>query len=136
MRLIHHEASKTFTIRQVDGLERRSKPKLYASYVLSNDAREVTRHRGTSPAARAFFSATGMEFHAAQLRAGRDVWVRVLAREASAALRVGVAGIGGVAVPRRGHLEMHKPVNIPRALRVMLLAGARHDEVGIARCAI
>src|SRR6267154_2693952 len=42
--------------------------KLYRSYVLSNDAREVTRHRGKSPRQAAFFFRNPeLNFHVAQL---------------------------------------------------------------------
>ena len=54
LRLIRHEA-RTFTIRQWTGLSDDRIRKLYRSYVLNGDAREVTRHRGKSPRQAAFF---------------------------------------------------------------------------------
>jgi hypothetical protein len=131
LRLIHHEA-RTFTIRQWTGLSDDRIRKLYRSYVLSNDARELTRHRGKSPRQAAFFFRNPeLNFHAAQL--------------ASLFVMYGLVGPGERGVEPRyrvgslesAYLEMHKPANISfEHAWFLLLALARHDEVGIARCAI
>src|SRR5579859_4938746 len=54
LRLIHHEA-RTFTIRQWTGLSDDRIRKLYRSYVLTDAAATVLRHRGKSPRQAAFF---------------------------------------------------------------------------------
>ena len=54
LRLIRHEA-RTFTIRQWTGLSDDRIRKLYRSYVMSDAASGVLRHRGKSPRQAAFF---------------------------------------------------------------------------------
>ena len=67
LRLIRHEA-RTFTIRQWTGLSDDRIRKLYRSYVLSEDAAAVLRHRGKSPRQAAFFFRNPeVNFQAAQL---------------------------------------------------------------------
>ena len=58
LRLIHHEA-RTFTIRQWTGLSDDRIRKLYRSYVMSDAASSVLRHRGKSPRQAAFFFKNG-----------------------------------------------------------------------------
>lgn len=140
LRLIRHEA-RTYTIRQWTGLSDDRIRKLYRSYVLNSDVRVVTRHRGKSPRQAAFFFRNPeLNFHAAQL--------------ASLFLMYGLVGGCARGVEPRYHLgslesgallcrayeayqEMHTPASISfEHAWFLLLALARHDEVGIARCAI
>ena len=67
LRLIRHEA-RTFTIRQWTGLSDDRIRKLYRSYVMSDAASGVLRHRGKSPRQAAFFFRNPeVNFQAAQL---------------------------------------------------------------------
>ena len=138
VRLIRHEA-RTYTIRQWTGLSDDRIRKLYRSYVMSGETQSVTRHRGRSPRQAAFFFRNPeMNFHAAQL--------------ASLFLMYGLVGRGERGLEPRYHLgsldsgallcrayeayrEMHKPASISfEHAWFLLLALARHDEVGVARC--
>jgi Flagellar transcriptional activator (FlhC) len=138
VRLIRHEA-RTYTIRQWTGLSDDRIRKLYRSYVMNGEAQSVTRHRGRSPRQAAFFFRNPeMNFHAAQL--------------ASLFLMYGLVGRGERGLEPRYHLgsldsgallcrayeayrEMHKPASISfEHAWFLLLALARHDEVGVARC--
>jgi len=138
VRLIRHEA-RTYTIRQWTGLSDDRIRKLYRSYVMNGEAHSVTRHRGRSPRQAAFFFRNPeMNFHAAQL--------------ASLFLMYGLVGRGERGLEPRYHLgsldsgallcrayeayrEMHKPASISfEHAWFLLLALARHDEVGVARC--
>jgi hypothetical protein len=140
LRLIRHEA-RTYTIRQWTGLSDDRIRKLYRSYVLNSDVCDVTRHRGKSPRQAAFFFRNPeLNFHAAQL--------------ASLFLMYGLMGTGARGVEPRYHVgslesgallcrayeayqEMHTPASISfEHAWFLLLALARRDEVGIARCAI
>ncbi|HEX3948493.1 MAG TPA: FlhC family transcriptional regulator [Steroidobacteraceae bacterium] len=138
LRLIRHEA-RTYTIRQWTGLSDDRIRKLYRSYVLNNEVCDVTRHRGKSPRQAAFFFRNPeLNFHAAQL--------------ASLFLMYGLVGGSARGVEPRYHVgslesgallcrayeayqEMHTPASISfEHAWFLLLALARHDEVGIARC--
>jgi hypothetical protein len=138
VRLIRHEA-RTYTIRQWTGLSDDRIRKLYRSYVMSGETQSVTRHRGRSPRQAAFFFRNPeMNFHAAQL--------------ASLFLMYGLVGRGERGLEPRYHLgsldsgallcrayeayrEMHKPASISfEHAWFLLLALARRDEVGLARC--
>jgi hypothetical protein len=138
LRLIHHEA-RTFTIRQWTGLSDDRIRKLYRSYCLDQATHTVLRHRGKSPRQAAFFFRNPeVAFHAAQL--------------AGLFLIYGLLGAGGggleshyrVGSLESGHLlcqsyeaylELHAPVTISfEHACFLLLALARHDEVGVARC--
>jgi hypothetical protein len=140
LRLIRHEA-RTYTIRQWTGLSDDRIRKLYRSYVLNSDVCDVTRHRGKSPRQAAFFFRNPeLNFQAAQL--------------ASLFLMYGLMGAGARGVEPRYHVgslesgallcrayeayqEMHTPVSISfEHAWFLLLALARRDEVGIARCTI
>ena len=140
LRLIRHEA-RTLTIRQWTGLSDDRIRKLYRSYVLEQDSRAVLRHRGKSPRQAAFFFRNPeLNFQAAQL--------------ASLFLMYGLVGCNGRGIEPRyrvGSLEagallcgafetyreMHQPAGISfEHAWFLLLAIARHDEVGIARCAV
>ena len=106
---------------------------------MSGETQSVTRHRGRSPRQAAFFFRNPeMNFHAAQL--------------ASLFLMYGLVGRGERGLEPRYHLgsldsgallcrayeayrEMHKPASISfEHAWFLLLALARHDEVGLARC--
>jgi hypothetical protein len=138
VRLIRHEA-RTYTIRQWTGLSDDRIRKLYRSYVADGGAQGVTRHRGKSPRQAAFFFRNpDVNFHAAQL--------------ASLFLMYGLMGGGNRGVEPRYHVgsldscallcrayeayrEMHVPASISfEHAWFLLLALARRDEVGIARC--
>jgi hypothetical protein len=140
LRLIHHEA-RTYTIRQWTGLSDDRIRKLYRSYVLDSDAREVTRHRGKSPRQAAFFFRNPeLNFQASQLASLFVMYGLVGPGERGVEPRYRVGSLESGALLCRAYeayLEMHKPVNISfEHAWFLLLALARHDEVGIARCAI
>lgn len=138
LRLIRHEA-RTFTIRQWTGLSDDRIRKLYRSYVSGAGIHSVTRHRGKSPRQAAFFFRNSeVHFHAAQL--------------ASLFVMYGLMGCAGNRVESRyrvgslesgtllcrayeAYLDLHAPVNISfEHAWFLLLALARRDEVGMARC--
>ncbi len=139
LRLIRHEA-RTFTIRQWTGLSDDRIRKLYRSYVLNGSTRAVTRHRGKSPRQAAFFFRNPeMNFQAAQL-ASLFVMYGLVApseRGLEPGYRVGSLESGALLCRAyEAYLEMHKPVSISfEHAWFLLLALARHDEVGAARCA-
>ena len=138
LRLIRHEA-RTFTIRQWTGLSDDRIRKLYRSYVLNGDAREVTRHRGKSPRQAAFFFRNPeLNFEAAQLASLFVMYGLVGASQRGLEPRYRVGSLeSGVLLCRayEAYLEMHKPVGISfEHAWFLLLALARHDEVGVARC--
>jgi hypothetical protein len=138
LRLIRHEA-RTYTIRQWTGLSDDRIRKLYRTYVQNGEVRVITRHRGKSPRQAAFFFRNPeVHFHAAQL--------------ASLFLMYGLMGSSGNRVESRyrvgslesgtllcrayeAYLDLHAPVSISfEHAWFLLLALARRDEVGIARC--
>ena len=138
LRFIRHEA-RTFTIKQWTGLSDDRIRKLHRSYVLHNSAGDVLRHRGKSPRQAAFFFRNPeVTFQAAQL--------------ASLFLMYGLMGASGNSVESRyrlgslesgtllcrayeAYLDLHAPVNISfEHAWFLLLALARRDEVGMARC--
>jgi hypothetical protein len=140
LRLIRHEA-RTFTIRQWTGLSDDRIRKLYRSYVSSSEAGAVARHRGKSPRQAAFFFRNPeLNFHAAQLASLFVMYGLVGAGERGVEPRYRVGSLESGAMLCRAYeayLELHKPVNISfEHAWFLLLALARHDEVGIARCAI
>ena len=138
LRLIRHEA-RTLTIRQWTGLSDDRIRKLYRSYILEQDSRGILRHRGKSPRQAAFFFRNPeLNFQAAQL--------------ASLFLMYGLVGCNGRGVEPRYHvgsldsgnllcqvyeayLELHAPAGISfEHAWFLLLALARRDELGFARC--
>jgi hypothetical protein len=140
LRLIRHEA-RTFTIRQWTGLSDDRIRKLYRSYVLNGEARAVTRHRGKSPRQAAFFFRNPeLNFQAAQLASLFVMYGLVGPSERGLEPRYRVGSLESGALLCRAYeayLEMHKPVSISfEHAWFLLLALARHDEVGIARCRI
>lgn len=138
LRLIHHEA-RTFTIRQWTGLSDDRIRKLYRSYVLGHGARAVQRHRGKSPRQAAFFFRNDeLNFQAAQL-ASLFVVYGLLCGGASgleSRYRVGSLESGCVLCQAyEAYLELHAPASISfEHAWFLLLALARRDELGIARC--
>jgi len=115
LRLIRHEA-RTFTIRQWTGLSDDRIRKLYRSYVMNNDAREVTRHRGKSPRQAAFFFRNPeLSFQAAQLASLFLMYGLVGPSERGVEPRYRVGSLESGALLCRAYeayLEMHQPVRI------------------------
>jgi hypothetical protein len=139
LRLIHHEA-RTYTIRQWTGLSDDRIRKLYRSYVLEHDTRAVLRHRGKSPRQAAFFFRNPeLNFQAAQLASLFLMYglVHGSTRGIEPHYRVGSLESGALLCHAyEAYVEMHKPAGISfEHAWFLLLALARRDEVGIARCA-
>jgi hypothetical protein len=139
LRLIHHEA-RTFTIRQWTGLSDDRIRKLYRSYVSNSEARGVTRHRGKSPRQAAFFFRNPeLNFQAAQLASLFLMYglVGPSARGLEPRYRVGSLESGALLCRAyEAYLDLQSPANISfEHAWFLLLALARHDEVGVARCA-
>lgn len=138
LRLIRHEA-RTYTIRQWTGLSDDRIRKLYRSYVLSEDAAGVLRHRGKSPRQTAyFFRNPEINFQASQLA---SVFVlsgllRAGALRIESRYRVGSIDSGALFCKAyEAYAELHAPVVISfEHAWFLLLALARGDELGIARC--
>lgn len=138
LRLIRHEA-RTFTIRQWTGLSDDRIRKLYRSYVLDGDAREVLRHRGKSPRQAAFFFRNPeLNFQAAQLASLFLLYGLVICNERGIEPHYRVGSLESGALLCRAYEayeEMHNPANISfEHAWFLLLALARRDEVGIGRC--
>ncbi len=140
LRLIHHEA-RTFTIRQWTGLSDDRIRKLYRSYVMNRDAGSVLRHRGKSPRQAAFFFRSAeLNFQAAQL-ASLFVVYGLLCGTAlglESRYRVGSLESGALLCQAyEAYLELHAPVSISfEHAWFLLLALARRDELGVARCPV
>jgi Flagellar transcriptional activator (FlhC) len=137
LRLIRHEA-RTFTIRQWTGLSDDRIRKLYRSYVLEHDSSTVLRHRGKSPRQAAFFFRNPeLNFQAAQLASLFIMYglVHGNARGVEPRYRVGSLESGALLCHAyEAYQEMHRPASISfEHAWFLLLALARHDEVGIAR---
>jgi hypothetical protein len=140
LRLIRHEA-RTFTIRQWTGLSDDRIRKLYRSYVLEHESGAVLRHRGKSPRQAAFFFRNPeLNFQAAQLASLFIMYGLVHGNGSKLEPHYRVGSLESGALLCRAYeayLEMHKPAAISfEHAWFLLLALARHDEVGIARCAI
>lgn len=138
VRLIRHEA-RTYTIRQWTGLSDDRIRKLYRSYVSDGDAQGVTRHRGKSPRQAAFFFRNpDVNFHAAQLASLFLLYGLMSAgnRGIEASYRLGSLDSGALLCRAyEAYREMHKPASISfEHAWFLLLALARRDEVGVARC--
>jgi hypothetical protein len=138
LRLIRHEA-RTFTIRQWTGLSDDRIRKLYRSYVMSADAAAVLRHRGKSPRQTAFFFRNPeVSFQAAQL-ASLLVLYGLLGGTAlgiEPRYRVGSLDSGALFCKAyEAYTELHRPAAISfEHAWFLLLALARGDELGAARC--
>ena len=138
LRLIRHEA-RTFTIRQWTGLSDDRIRKLYRSYCQEGAAAAVTRHRGKSPRQAAFFFRNPeITFHAAQLASLFLIYELVGSadRRLESRFRVGSLESGTLLCQAyEAYLELHTPVSISfEHAWFLLLALARRDEVGVARC--
>jgi len=138
LRLIRHEA-RTFTIRQFTGLSDDRIRKLYRSYCQHGASAVVTRHRGKSPRQAAFFFRNPeVTFHAAQLASLFLIYGLVGAAGGGLESRYCVGSLESgtlVCQAYEAYLELHAPVNISfEHAWFLLLALARRDEVGMARC--
>jgi hypothetical protein len=138
LRLIVHEA-RTFTIKQWTGLSDDRIRKLYRSYVLSQAPRRIHRHRGKSPRQTAFFFRNpDVQFQAAQLASLFIVHGLLCATMLGLEprYRVGCLDSGALLCQAyEAYLDLHAPVRISfEHAWFLLLALARHDELGICRC--
>ncbi len=107
--------------------------------MLHDGARGVLRHRGKSPRQAAFFfKHPEVTFHAAQLASLYLIYDLVGAGRGGLESRfhVGCLESGTLLCQAyEAYLELHSPVNISfEHAWFLLLALARHDEVGVARC--
>jgi len=139
LRLIRHEA-RTFTIRQWTGLSDDRIRKLYRSYVMSADAAAVLRHRGKSPRQAAFFFRNAeVNFQAAQLASLLMLYGLLggTALGIEPRYRVGSLDSGALFCKAyETYTELHAPAAISfEHAWFLLLALARGDELGVARCA-
>ena len=138
LRLIRHEA-RTFTIRQWTGLSDDRIRKLYRSYVLGNESIPVPRHRGKSPRQAAFFFRNPeLSFQASQLASLYIVYGLLCATTGGLESRYRVGALDSGALlchAYEAYMELHAPVCISfEHAWFLLLALARCDEIGIARC--
>lgn len=138
LRLIRHEA-RTYTIRQWTGLSDDRIRKLYRSYVLEHETQVVLRHRGKSPRQAAFFFRNPeLNFQAAQLASLYMMYglMRGNERGIEPHYRLGSLESGALLCRAyEAYIDMHRPAGISfEHAWFLLLALARHDEVGVARC--
>ena len=139
LRLIRHEA-RTFTIRQWTGLSDDRIRKLYRSYCQDGAAAAVTRHRGKSPRQAAFFFRNPeVTFHAAQLASLFLIYGLVGAAGGGLESRYRLGSLESGALlcqAYEAYIDLHAPMSISfEHAWFLLLALARRDEVGMARCA-
>jgi hypothetical protein len=138
LRLIRHEA-RTFTIRQWTGLSDDRIRKLYRSYVLNADAAGISRHRGKSPRQAAFFFRNAeVNFQSTQLASLFVMYGLLCGTDSGleSSYRVGSLESGTLLCQAfEAYLELHAPASISfEHAWFLLLALARRDEVGMARC--
>jgi hypothetical protein len=138
LRFIHHEA-RTFTIRQWTGLSDDRIRKLYRSYVMSQGARRVLRHRGKSPRQAAFFFRNAeLNFQAAQLASLFVVYGLLCGSDLGVESRFNVGSFeSGTLLCQvyESYLELHAPACISfEHAWFLLLALSRRDELGVVRC--
>lgn len=138
LRLIRHEA-RTFTIRQWTGLSDDRIRKLYRSYILNGDARELTRHRGKSPRQAAFFfRSPELRFHAANLASLFVLYglLRATSHGVVSSYRVGSLESGAlICAGYEAYRELHSPAAISfEHAWFLLLALGRRDEIALRRC--
>jgi hypothetical protein len=139
LRLIRHEA-RTFTIRQWTGLSDDRIRKLYRSYCSEQNTGAISRHRGKSPRQAAFFFRNKEHsFQAAQLASLFLMYGLVSSngRRLEPCYQVGSLESGRLLCRTyEAYLELHAPDGISfEHAWFLLLALARQDEVGVARCA-
>jgi hypothetical protein len=140
LRLIRHEA-RTFTIRQWTGLSDDRIRKLYRSYVMNLDDRQVFRHRGKSPRQAAFFFRNvELNFQSTQLASLYVISGLLCGTDAGLEPRYRLGSLDSGALlcqAYEAYLELHSPASISfEHAWFLLLALARHDEVAIARCGV
>jgi len=138
LRLIAHEA-RTFTIKQWTGLSDDRIRKLYRSYVATQAAPSVQRHRGKSPRQTAFFFRNSdVHFQAAQLSSLFIVYGLLCGTICGleSRYRVGCLESGTLLCQvYEAYLDLHAPVRISfEHAWFLLMALARNDELGICRC--
>jgi hypothetical protein len=138
LRLIHLEA-RTLTIREWTGLSDDRIRKLYRSYIVTQGARQVRRHRGKSPRQAAFFFRSPERcFQSAQLASLFVLYglLRGNAKGVEARYRIGSLDSGALFCGTyEAYQELHSPAIISfEHAWFLLLALARRDEIGIARC--
>ena len=138
LRLIRHEA-RTFTIRQWTGLSDDRIRKLYRSYVSSENAATVRRHRGKSPRQPAFFFRNAeVSFQAAQLASLFLVYglLRGTALGLESRYRMGSLESGALLCQAyEAYAELHSPAGISfEHAWFLLLALTRRDELALTRC--
>jgi len=139
LRLIRHEA-RTFTIRQWTGLSDDRIRKLYRSYVMNHE-RRVLRHRGKSPRQAAFFFKNPeLNFQSVQLASLYVVYGLLGGGDGGLEPRYRVGSLESGALlcqAYEAYRELHAPAGISfEHAWFLLLALARRDEVGIARCKV
>jgi hypothetical protein len=140
LRLIRHEA-RTFTIRQWTGLSDDRIRKLYRSYVLSDDAAAVLRHRGKSPRQTAFFFRNPeVNFQAAQLASLLVAHGLLCGTAVGIEPRYRLGSLDSGALFCRAY-EAYTDLHAPAAISFehawfLLLALARGDELGMAICMV
>jgi hypothetical protein len=140
LRLIRHEA-RTFTIRQWTGLSDDRIRKLYRSYIKSEDAGSISRHRGKSPRQAAFFfRSSELNFQSTQLASLFVIYGLLCGTDCGLESRYRVGSLESGALlcqAFEAYLELHTPASISfEHAWFLLLALARRDEVGLARCRV
>jgi hypothetical protein len=127
--------------RQIEHRRVRSWPESCRPYVVQQDAHGVLRHRGKSPRqAACFFRSAELNFQAAQLASLFVMYGLVGGTERGLEPRYRVGSLESGALLCRAYeayVELHTPANISfEHAWFLLLALARHDEVGISRCTV
>jgi hypothetical protein len=140
LRLIRHEA-RTYTIRQWTGLSDDRIRKLYRSYVKNEAAPTVSRHRGKSPRQAAFFFRNSeLSFQSTQLASLFIIYGLLCGTDCGLESRYRVGSLESGALlcqAFEAYLELHTPASISfEHAWFLLLALARRDEVGLARCRV
>jgi hypothetical protein len=140
LRLIHHEA-RTRTIKQCTGLSDDRIRKLYRSYCLEQEAGAVLRHRGKSPRQAAFFFKNAeVNFQSAQLASLYVIYGLLRGTDSGLEPQYRVGSLESGTLLCRAY-EAYRELHVPASISFehawfLLLALARHDEVGISRCGL
>jgi len=113
--------------------------KLYRSYVMNHDARQVLRHRGKSPRqAGFFFRNSELNFQSAQLASLYVMYGLLGGTDCGLESRYRVGSLESgtlLCQAYEAYLELHAPARISfEHAWFLLFALARRDEVGISRC--